>query len=559
MKRILDNLFQKWKALAPQRRILLGAAVATLLIGGYVLVSRANQVTWAVLYANVDDSTASNVMASLDGKGIQYKLDGNGTRILVPAGNLDATRIALASEGISGQAIPDGFAEIFDNQGLSTTDYAQKVNYERALEGELARTLLGMDAVSGANVQLSIPEESVFIGRQSEDTDVPTASVLLQLKRPLTQDEVDTVANLMASSVPGLTIDQVTVASTDGTLLKSQGDASSAGSSSSLEMTQAYETRLRNQLTELVRNIPGAANATVSVTAELSFTESTVQKETLDPELVAVAEQTSEENWEGDGSLAGGIVGVDGGPIDGAANSGTGTYSKVDTTTQAQSTEHVVTSTQDSTPVVKRLGIAVMIPAGEDAAANLDATAIQELVSAAANVNAERNDVVAVQIVPIAAPTPADGTETGDGLVTEATPAVEGMSPYMIVVGFLIGAIGVIIFGVTRRRQKAKKARAAEAAEKLAALGMDPTLANFLNLAPDKKEKAEKTKKDKGDKKKKKKKGEADEEPELELAPLGPSAADHKMAMDEIKGDLEKILAESPESLATLLSGWMTK
>ncbi|MEZ5218316.1 MAG: flagellar basal-body MS-ring/collar protein FliF [Ilumatobacteraceae bacterium] len=566
MKRILDNLLGKWKALAPQRRILVVSVTATVLIAAYVLTSRANQVDWAVLYANVDDATASEVMASLDGKGIEYKLDGNGTRILVPAGSLNTTRIALANEGISGQAVPDGFAEIFDNQGLSTTDFAEKVNYERALEGELARTLLAMEAVSGANVQLSIPEKSVFIGQRNDTTSEASASVLLQLRRPLTQEEVDTVANVVSSSVPDLSIEQVTVASTDGALLKAPGDARSSVGSSSLEVTQAYETRLQNQLTALVRNIPGAHNATVTVTADLSFGESTVQTEKIDPtNNTDTATHTVEENWEGTGSYPGGEVGVDGGPIDTGLADSTSTYQKLDTTTQTQVGERTIESTTDSTPTVKRLGIAVVIPASADMVDSLESAGIEDIVRAAANAidTDERSDLVQVAIVPVAGAGSGSSSGTDVQLVTEPVATPGGVSPYLIIVGFLIGAIGVVILGIARKRRLARKAAEAAAAEKLAAIGADPALAQYLNLAPDKESKdsdgAKGKDKDKGKKKGKKKKGEEDEDGEVDLSGFAPSPEADRDAMDAIRGDLEKLLAESPESLAGLLSNWMTK
>ena len=119
-----------------------------------------HEVDWAVLYANVDDTTASDVLAGLDAHGIPYQVDGNGTRILVPRRQLATTRVTLAGEGITAQPVPQGFDEIFANQGLASSDFEQRVNYERALEGELARTLLAMEPVAGAHVQLSIPEQS---------------------------------------------------------------------------------------------------------------------------------------------------------------------------------------------------------------------------------------------------------------------------------------------------------------------------------------------------------------------------------------------------------------
>lgn len=549
MKRTLDNLMQKWKALAPQRRILIAAAVATVVIGAFIMTSRMNQVTWAVLYANVDDVTASNVMASLDSKGIEYKLDGNGTRILVPAGNLDATRIALANEGISGQAVPDGFAEIFDNQGLSTTDFAQQVNYERALEGELARTLLFMEGIDGANVQLSIPEESVFVGQQTEEQDKPTASVLVELARPLTQDEVDTIANLVSSSVPGMSADQVTVAATDGTLLKSPGGSGLGASGSDiLEQTQSYESTLSTRLTKLVRDITGSNAASVEVRAELDFTEKSVEQRTIDPtNATPSAESRTTENYEGVGSYPGGTVGVDGGPtVDGTDQ--TSTYTKEQETITWELGDETVTKQNSTTPTLQRLGIAVVIPPLPDDAA-ITAADIEAAVSSAANLQLDRGD--SITVVQSLAAELAGADDATDGLVTDPVPTpASGVSPLFVVIAAVFGAAFVLLFGKIRKKRKAKKAALAAA---LAAMA-DPTL---ISLAPAVAE----AKKEKGkkEKKRRKKKGEPDDElPELPALD-GPDLEHDRLAMEEIRSDLEKILNESPESLATLLSTWMTK
>lgn len=546
MKRTLDNLLVKWKALAPQRRILIAAAAATLLIGGYMVMSSMNQVTWAVLYANVDDSTASNVMASLDGKGIEYKLDGNGTRILVPAETLDTTRIALANEGISGQAVPDGFAEIFDNQGLSTTDFAQQVNYERALEGELARTVLQMESVDGASVQLSIPEKSVFVGQQTEEQDKPTASVLIDPAKPLTQEEVDTISNLISSSVPGLDPADITVASTDGTLLKSPGGAGMGATGGDiLEQTQAYETAMSQRLTKLVRDITGSNDASVEVRAELDFTEKSVEQRTIDPTNNSPsAESTSTETWEGTGVVPGGVAGVDGGPTD-ATSDGTGSYTKDENTTTWVLGDETVTKQSTTTPQIMRLGVAVVIPPlPEDAA--ITAADIEAAITSAANLQPDRGDSIAViesLAAEMAGEAGADGELVTDPIVTPAS----GVSPLFVVIAAVFGAAFVLLFGVVRRKRKAKKAALAAA---LAAMS-DPTL---VGLAPAVAE-AKKTK----EKKRKRKKGEPDED-ELILPVLeGPDLAGDKAAMEEIRADLEKILNESPESLTSLLSTWMTK
>jgi len=552
MKRILDQAQLKWKGLAPQRRILLGAVLATLVIGGFVLNSKMNQVDWAVLYANVDDTTASDILAKLDAHGIQHQLAGNGTRILVPRESLDTTRLALAGEGVTGQAVPKGFDQVFDNQGMATTDFAQKVNYERGLEGELAKTLLTMDPVKGANVQLSIPEKSVFVGASTDPTDKPTASVLLDLKRPLTEAEVNTVASLMSSSVPGLELSEVTVASTDGTLLKAAGASDAAGGagagSTALEVTQKYETDLSQRLTNLVRSMTGSVNATVEVRADLDYQNSTTQSQKIDPTTQAVtAEDHTEETWTGTGVAPGGVAGVDGGPS-GATSDSTGDYSKIHDTKTYDAGDKVVTTATNNTPTVKKLGIAVVIPTLDPNGA-LTSQMVSDAIAAAANLDTTRGD--AIQVVESVAAAAADkaGTDT-TGLVTPAAVATGGVSPLFVVIAAVAGAAMVFLLGFFGRKRKAKKAAAAA----LAAALDDPTLMALGAVVGE----GSKSKKEK--KVKTKKKGKGDDSDDLSLPQLvGPDPVADKVAMEEIRSDLEKILAESPESLASLLSTWMTK
>ncbi len=552
MKRFIDNLQQQWKGMAPQRRILLAAAVATLAIGAFVVNSRMSQVDWAVLYANVDDTTASDVLARLDPRGIEHKLDGNGTRILVPRDQLDSTRIALAAEGVSGQAVPAGFEEVFDNQGLSTTDFAQQVNYERGLEGELARTLLSLDPVDGANVQLSIPEKSVFVGSTTDPSDVPSASVLLDLNRPLNEDEVNTVASVIAGGVPGLTLEAVTIASTDGTLLKAAGASggTGAGSSSLLELTQQYEVGLEQGLTAFVRKLTGSNDASVQVSADLDFSTSTVESRELDPDRnVPTAESHTLETWEGTGIDPAGVVGVDGGP-DGSGTATDGSYEKTADTITYNNGGEVVTKTNNNTPSVKRLGIAVVIPPmPEDA--TLTTADVEAAVRSAANLDDERGDSITVVegILPAAVTDETEAELITDPVVTPAA----GVSPMFVAAAAVGGAILMLVLGAWRRRRKAKRARIAAA---LAAAQADPTLIGLPATAGE--NMGAEGKKDKS-KKTKKRKGETDDPTELVPATAGSDLEAEKQAMDEIKADLEKILAESPESLATLLSSWMTK
>ena len=150
MKQLLGTLGARWKALTPGRRMAAGLIGALVLVGAYVAYAQTSKTDWGVLYANLDDETASGVMQQLDADGVTYKLDGNGSRILVPQAALAATRLRLAGEGVTGQPVPPGFEEVFAGQGLATSDFEQRVNYERALEGEQRLGDAGGDRRRGA-------------------------------------------------------------------------------------------------------------------------------------------------------------------------------------------------------------------------------------------------------------------------------------------------------------------------------------------------------------------------------------------------------------------------
>jgi flagellar M-ring protein FliF len=555
MKRFVDILSQRWKALKPGQRLAFLAGLVTVTVVVAFTMARLNTQDWAVLYANVDDKTASEVMAKLDANGVPHKLDGNGTRILVPRDQLATTRLALAGEGITGQPVPDGFEEIFASQGLATSDFEQRVNYERALEGELARTLLAMEPVDGANVQLSLPERSVFVGSGPEDQGVPTASVLLSLRRPLTQSEVDTVANLVAASVEGLSTNQVTIASTDGGLLKAPGestDSVAGNTAKAVEHTREYEQQLATRLTSLARAMTGTAGATVEVRADFDYTQQTVESQVLDPEAnVPTAEHTVSETWTGSG-VNPGTVGVDGGPLGPGDGTGEGEYVHEERTTTWDNGNKTITRSQSTSPTIKRLSVAVVVPVPvttdadgnvTDAASLVDASEVERVISSAAGLDLERGDTIEVAVV--------NALSTDDGSLmrtpVEAT-VVPGTSPMMFVAAAVGGAALMFLLGRVRRRRAKRKAPAEPG----------DVFSRVVEATP-----AE----TKGKAKPKKGKSGAPEPTVVVPVAAGAAAAAAGAAagfggdsgVDAIRADLERIVNESPESLAALLGTWMTK
>jgi flagellar M-ring protein FliF len=503
-------------------------------VAGLLIQNRLNQVDWAVLYANVDDTTASDVLAGLDAKGIPYKVEGNGTRILVPQEQLATTRVALAGDGITASPTPAGFDEIFSQQGLASSDFEQRVNYQRALEGELARTLLAMEPVAGARVQLSIPEPSLFVGTSSGPAKTPSASVMLELRRDLSSAEADTVANIVASAVQGLSTDQVTIATSDGKLLRSpsSGGASGTGNAEkNLQYQSTYESSLAERLTELTRSLTGSAEATVQVRAVIDFTQSSTESDKIVAgSNVETATRNVKETWSGSGASAAGSAGVDGGPLNAAGTDGT--YEKTDDVVTYIPGDRTITKTSSTTPTVESLHLAVVVPVDDTAAAAgtpaPSEEKIKQVITAAAGLDAA-TDTIEVAVVPAVA------TDNG-GLVTDpSTPGVTAPTGNatqlpldLLVVAAVGGAVLMLLLSMIGRRKR-RQARKAEKAMAKAA-------------------------------KRSRKKGEPLPTEIIPGLPVAPLPADpEREAAEEIRRDLERLVGESPESLAALLSTWMAK
>jgi len=523
MKSFAQQSLTKVKSMSIGQRAMIVIGIAALVIAGSMGWSKVNQPTWAVLYGNLDDAHASAVLAKLDAKGIQHQIDGNGTRILVPKDQLAKVRLDLAAQGVSGQSVPAGWS-ILDSEGLATTDARQRIDYQRALEGELARTLMAMDAVSGATVHLTLPEKPIYAGSTTDTQAQPTASVLLGLRRPLSDDETNTVANLVSASVEGLTVKNVTVASTDGAILHAPGDAGTGGGANqAMKATRDYEAAVSADLTKLARQLTQRTDASVVVRAQLNYDSQSVETETVDPaKQVPTADHNYKETWNGSGVPAtNGTVGVDGGPLPTVAGgSGTGAYAKEEHTT-TYSGGRTVTKTEQAPGKVTHLSVAVVVPFDDASGAPpLDAASIAKVVGAAAGLDATRGDTIEVATVPAQIVTPST-------VPAPTTKPVAAPLSVPVVAGGAAGAVFVVMLLIGRLRRK-KSPKVVEA----------------------------------GGKKKKKGKGDDTSAPATAVVPMSPQARpseDVRVEAEAIRGDLARLANETPESLAALLSTWLAK
>ncbi len=286
----IGNVFGIFNKLSAQQKMLIGAIViVTFVLIGFVMYLF-NQTNYAPLFSNLDTKDQSGIVDYLDGAKVPYKITDNGKTIEVPQDQVYKLRLKLASKGLPNSGVV-GY-ELFDNNNLGMSNFMQKLNYKRALEGELSKTLSEMSGVKSARVQIVMPQKSVFKDEQKK----PTASVALQLigNDDLSTNSVKAIQHLIASSVEGMSPNDVTVLDTQGHLLSRQEDDNPLPYSGSkqYEMKRNIEKYLANKAQSILDNVLGYGSAVVKVNADLDFKRVERTLESYDPDSqVAISEQ----------------------------------------------------------------------------------------------------------------------------------------------------------------------------------------------------------------------------------------------------------------------------
>lgn len=361
-KEMLQQILSVFKEFSTVQKFMAGTILAVVL-GGMVMLSMGGQATsYQVLFSSLSQEDAAEVVAKLKEQRIPYDLDMNGSVIRVPSEKVLETRLSLAGEGVPrGGGV--GF-EIFDRNSLGTTDFVQKMNYQRALQGELARTIRQFQQIQEARVHIAAPTESVFI----EDQKPPSASVSVKLRgsAQLEPKQIQSIVNLVASAVPGLTDENITVVDTAGRLLfRKRGGELGQMSDSQLEYQQGVEKGLRDKLETMFEEVVGAGKAIARVSVELDFNQVDTTEELFDPEgQVVRSEQLLNEDSALPGSTPQGIPGVKGNLAtynetgDGAAG---GTNANRNNVTRNYEVSKTVKRIKSATGKIKRLSVAVMV------------------------------------------------------------------------------------------------------------------------------------------------------------------------------------------------------
>lgn len=360
---------------------------------------------YRVLLSNYSDRDGGSIIAALQTMNVPYRFADGGGAILVPADRVHDARLKLAAQGLP-KGGNMGF-ELMENQKLGTSQFLEQVNFQRAMEGELARTINSIGVVQAVRVHLAIPKPSVFV----RDKQTPTASVMLNLHagRTLDRQQVSAIVHLVSSSVPELNANNVTVVDQNGNLLSSPiGSKSNPAADPSQakyvnELQEGIVRRIESILTPLL----GEGNVRAEATAEVDFSRTEQAAETYkpnaNPEAAAIRSQQSNENSSNDEGAEGGVPGAASNKPSSSsksANSKKGQNQKENTTNyEVDKTVRIV---QKAMGGLQRLTVAVVVNNKREVSADGKATSrpltedeknqITSLVKEAMGFNAERGD-----------------------------------------------------------------------------------------------------------------------------------------------------------------------
>jgi len=402
------------------------AGVAAVLVA---VMLRMGQAPDALLYSNLDLKEASEITASLDQAGIKYSTKGDGSTVMVNRDDVGTARMMVASKGLVTQGSV-GY-ELFDNQSvLGQTEFQQNLNEKRALEGELARTILSYRGISSAKVLIALPRREMF----SSATGDPTAAVVVGVGgRALTGDQVQAIRNVIASSVPGLKPEKVTVTDTANRTLAAGSDGGAFSSASAQDAKNTTEAQLQARIMDIVEGVVGSGAARVQVTADIDHSRSTTQEQKYDPDgqVVRSTSTNGSQSQDTTGQSDGGATATNNIPGGEApATTPIGSTNTNSTETTNYEISNVTTTTVKEPGEVKKLAVSVAVDGKWTPAADGKGEAtyaprspeeieqIKALVAAAVGIDATRGDKIEVVNIPFNRDTSAaGGTDGGNPLV----------------------------------------------------------------------------------------------------------------------------------------------
>ncbi|HEY8491230.1 MAG TPA: flagellar basal-body MS-ring/collar protein FliF [Dehalococcoidia bacterium] len=376
-----------------------GLAVALLIL----FVSWSRDPEMVTVYSELTPQDSAAIVEQLKEQGVPYELANGGSTIRVPANKVAEVRLDLATQGL-----PEGGAkgfEIFDETNFGATELTQRVNYQRGLEGELARTINSLDAVEQSRVHIVLPEKALFREQQQP----PSASVVLKLRAgsQLTEEQVRGIAHLVSRSVEGLDTKNITIVDTAGNILldgAAEGFAGAGLTSSQVNIQRSVENTLASRAQSMLDRVLGPNKAVVTVAAQLNFDQIERSTKTYSPtdQNPVLSTNRVEEEYGAQGTGGAFVPGVlPNVPGAGQANAGGGQESTTDYRRQEETINYqvseVVEHTIETPGSVDRLSVSVLL---DEAVPAEQVNQIQQNIAAAVGLDEDRGDQIAITRIP---------------------------------------------------------------------------------------------------------------------------------------------------------------
>lgn len=430
-----------------------GALALGLLVTGAIYL---NQPTYETLYVGLQGDDVTQMSTTLAAANIPFKLGADGTNISVPSGSKNRARMLLAERGLPSSTTA-GY-ELFDNVGsLGLTSFMQEITRVRALEGEIARTIQSIDGITAARVHIVMPERGNFrIGEQK-----PTASVMIRGSEGVERRSATPIRHLVAASVPGLSVDDVTILDSSGRMLASGDDPMNNSLNRSLDVTRTVESEIENNIDKALAPVLGLENFRTSVTADLNTDSQQIQSVVYDPDSkVERSTRITRENQQSDRSSASAPATVESNIPQAAPSAPTpGPQSSEMNERKEEQTNYEINSTTTSTTRnsyrIEKLSVAVVIDrdriatmlGGQPTQDQIDdyIAKLQATVATAAGLDKERGDRVNLSVMSFLDNQLPDARAAGPSLVDTLSRHLGGV---INALAFITVAFLVVWFGM---------------------------------------------------------------------------------------------------------------
>jgi flagellar M-ring protein FliF len=444
----INNVLHNLKEMPAGKQFVLLLVIVISVAGMSLFYTWIQKADFQVLYSNLSEEDAGRIAQELQAKNIPFEI-GPGGAVMVPSDKVYDVRLQMASEGLP-QGSGVGF-EIFDNTSFTTSEFVQKLNFRRALEGELARTIRTLNGVEQSRVHLVVPDKTIFALSDNKTKTTAAVFVTLANGRKLSTSEVQGIVHLVSSSVEDLGPESITIVDNKGTLLTKPSDGGVMSlSGTQLEYQHNFEKNIMTNVVSILEPVVGKGKINARVSAEFDFTRSERTEEVFDPEGVVVRSEQKTTEKSSTGSAGAGVPGaasnLPGGAVGGSSSQG---QSQKQDEMINYETSKTVTHVVESPITLERLTVAILIdgilPSQKDTIENADKYIVrseesikgyEDIVRKTIGFTEDRGDEISVTVMPF------EQIEVGEMPEAET----DYMSIVMTVLKYLVPLIVAILF-----------------------------------------------------------------------------------------------------------------